>query len=1220
MNAPLDLFGDRLDEPTLIEASAGTGKTWAICGLVLRLLLERGLDISRILVVTFTAAATAELRERIRARIAQVRARLAGGVAAGDDPFVDRLLESLRERAGLDDRLIAQRLEAALQGFDEASIFTIHGFCRRALADAPFATGVPMVQALVEDMGELRRAAVNDVWRREVAGKPMAPALAAHLLARGDEPASWDKLVARALARPLAQVHWPPGLDDEPPPDFTRWQAAHDQARTTWRRERDDILALVEAARPRLNASSYKPATIAQAADDWDRLLAPDEPWAASGKFDKLELLTTEKLKPKKNAAPVPPHPFFAQAAELLRLQAEADVALGRRRLRLLKRLLEEAPARLLATQRERQLVGFDDMLLALHRRLTGADGPALAATLRERFGAALVDEFQDTDPLQFAIFRALAGGIGADARMPVFFVGDPKQAIYSFRHADLHAYLNARAEVATRRSLADNQRAGEALLAALNALFQAHPKAFVLDGLDYEAVRFGAKKRPSWEDRGPARAALQLWALPDDAAGAPLAKRDAVQAAVSACAGEIARLVAAGRRGEVRHGGRNLAGGDIAVLVRSHHHGRLMRDALAALGVATVELSRASVFDSADARALELVLRAVLEPTKERTLRAALATELLGADAAAIDALGGDEAKTQATVERFAGYRQRWHDSGIAVALRALLAGEGVAARLLARADGERRTTNWLHLAERLQQAEADHPSPEALLRWLRAQRGATDAADAAQLRLESDRHLVQIVTVHRAKGLEYPVVFCPLLFDGRPARLDATDGLEYHDAGGAPVIDFRGGDLAPLKARMRVEAFAEDLRLIYVALTRAVQRCVLVVGPYRSRRSTKECGAAALNWLVAGDDTPVEQWLAGALPATSIRAAWARLADGRGPAVSLDPLPTAPGVPVAAEHVAPESIAALAPPSSIPPPWRIGSFSSLIQGARHEAAAIDHDARAAGDGAAEREGEADRDEADVLAGLDADDILRFPRGAEAGSCLHAAFERVDFGDPSGWPAAIEEALRLSPPAAGAGSDAPRHARMLERALHDVLHTPLPGGFALASVPRTRRLVELQFHLPAPNLDAGALGALLRRFGIEVPAWTFGALHGWLQGYIDLVVEHEGRYTLIDWKSNFLGTRAADYGGGALARAMAANGYALQYLLYTVALHRLLGRRVRGYDYERHFGGVAYLFVRGMRPGWLDADGRPAGVYATRPPLALVRSLSALLDGEGPR
>ena len=1446
----LDVFSSPLGGMRLIEASAGTGKTWNICGLYLRLLLERRLTVQQILVVTFTKAATAELRERIRQRIVDVLAGLRapdddGGQACGGDgrrapgdhgrrapgdhgrrapggddgtqappadsapadPFVADLLSRLRDDLGLADADAVLALQQALQTFDEAAIFTIHGFCQRALADTPFAARLPLVQELLHDDRALPLEAVHDFWRTEVAGAQADPALVAHLLACGDSPAHYARLLQRQLGRPLARLVWPAGIDQPVAPGATAAAlvTAFDQARGLWQAGPDAIADTLLSGLGRLHGATYRKDAVRTAQAGWAAVLsAPLAPTAPDAWPPKLALFSSSMLasRAKKDQAP-PAHAFFDAAQALLDAGADQQTQLALARLRLLRRLLTDGAAQLRQAKRSRRVVAFDDMLFNLHQRLTDEHGTVLAAALLKRFPAALIDEFQDTDPLQFAVFQAIYGAVDVDApgrigeadgdaaddridgaigdndagsaadaaagsaadaaagsaagaaadpahpsdathsfggtgaagggsgrrvsargatadtsAPPLCLVGDPKQAIYSFRHADLHTYLRARALASARYTLLANQRSIQPLITALNQLFGLNPRAFVQPGLVYHAVGKGARPQPVLRDATEPRAALQVWTLPTDARhGQPLPKADALVASAAVCGGEIARLLSAAAAGAVTLGERPLRAGDIAVLVRTHAQGSAVRQVLAGLGVGSVELSQASVFSSPDAEELERVLAAVLEPARESLLKAALATRWMGHDAVQIDALADDEPALSALLQRFVQYQGLWRSRGVGFMLRQWLQQEAVAQRLLAAADGARRLTNLLHLAECLHQAAAEHPSPETLLRWLQAQReGGASGDDATQLRLESDRNLVQIVTIHKSKGLEYPVVFCPFLWDGRlrPAD-DGLEGAARHDDDGAAVIDFRGGfdpacDPEAARAEARLEAAAEFMRLVYVALTRAMHRCYLVAGSYRIKAgkhwSLRESASSGLNWLVAGDGLTPEAWSSPkrALPEpAAIDAAWRALAALAAPAalaaLAESVAPAAPVPPAASSAPAPAEPAAIAvaplptawraalpapanrsdAPQALPPPddlgraWWIGSYSALVHGVAGTLAGLHgslgspgspgsanlstlltlaptaDERAAAGRSAADHDLRTEPTEAgawpddSALAdpfdrapqlatpALAADDFLGFPRGAVAGECVHAALEWAEFTDPGSWPDAVARALLQHPPAprgsgsggGGSGSKEPGNAQaQLQRLLADVLGTSLPLGtqrpLRLAELPPGRRLAELEFHLPVPQLAADDLVPLLARLGYPAPALDFRPLHGYLKGFIDLVFEHDGRFFIADWKSNHLGDSPADYGPVPMAAAMAQHHYHLQYLLYSVALHRWLQRRLPGYHYDRHVGGVAYLFVRGLRPGWHDAQGQPTGLFFHRPSAAAIGQLSALLGGEG--
>ena len=1215
----LDVFVCELDGINLIEASAGTGKTWNICGLYLRLLLERGLAVREILVVTFTNTAAGELRERIRTRLSETLSHLRGTAPAGGDPFVVTLLETLRGR-GLADHTMSDTLEQALQAFDEASIFTIHGFCQRALADTPFTAGVPMSTELLTDDASLRDQVVHDFWRRRVAGDGLPSALAQYLIRSRETPARWSALLKRRLGKPLSKLIWADDNALPPLPDEVAIRRAYGQARALWQAQGEDITGWVLQSRDAFHAGTYKPESIQTAVTQWNQFFAGEDALAAPTDLGKLRLFTTTGLTPKKDFKTPVPHPFFAQAEALLAMLHAADEALERHRLELLRALLEEGPPALARAKQQRRVVSFDDMLLNLHTRLSNDDSPWLARALRARFPAALIDEFQDTDPLQFEIFTRIYDARGeppqAGASAPtVFLVGDPKQAIYSFRSADLHTYLRAR-DVATREySLAQNQRSSTLLIEGLNALFGANPLGFMLNGLSYQHTGIGEKQRAVFTDNTLPRAPLQAWRLPQHN-GTPPTKPQAHQLASSACASEIARMLAAGRRGEILIGDRPLAGHDIAVLVRSHVRGSEMRRALAALGVDSVELSQASIFESPDAEELERILEAVLAPTNERALRAALSTAMMGIDAAGLVALADDEDGMLARMSAMASDRDTWLQRGIGAMLRQLMTREGVAARLLAGPDGERRLTNLLHLAECLQAAAQAHPAPETLLRWLQSQRNDADSNDAAQLRLESDRNLVQIITIHRSKGLEYPVVFCPYAWDGHPGPPDTVEGCEYHDPSGRPVIDFRAGsrDDKDIKAKIALERAAENVRLLYVALTRAVHRCVIVIGAYSSAGSTKEWPRAPVNWLAAGQGATPGGWLGDASAKTNVEAAWNTLAQRHPESIRIDPLPESRQASLAPDLPDPGALTALAAPQRLSAGWRLGSFSSLSQGSTHEGAARDHDLLAPAPDTApiERTEGAPPD-----AQIDRDDILLFPRGTGAGDCLHAAFEQADFTDPTTWPGAIDQALAAHPQTGVTADLRRRLPAMISSLLRDVLSTELVPGLRLSGVPRARRLVEMEFTLPSNGLRTSSLAATMRAHGYAAPQLSAASLDGYLRGFIDLVFEHQGRYFVLDWKSNYLGNTPADYAPDRLNDAMTRSGYHLQALLYSVALHRFLGQRLAGYDPVRHLGGVLYLFVRGVRPTWRAGADVAAGVHFDRPSPRVIEQLSALFKGE---
>jgi exodeoxyribonuclease V beta subunit len=1202
-STPLDVFRCELSGTSLIEASAGTGKTWNICVLYLRLLLQRRLDVSQILVVTFTNAATAELRDRIRHRIAEILDHLKGEVQSDQD-FAIQLLKSLPADSAEADwkHLLAQ----ALQRFDEAAIFTIHGFCERALRDTPLGAGMPMSMELVTEDSALAAEVAEDFWRRQVAAGTLAPGLATYLVEARDTPEKFAALLEKRVAKPLALLRWPDRVDE--PDGIGALQQLFEAARECWQQGEGTIVECIRSSLGALHAGSYNEASVGTASESWKAFFLATHPLAASQKQKKLELFSSGQLKKrtkKGNVAPV--HRFFDHAQGLLDQCARSRATLWVERAQLLRVLLEQGPQALRNNKRTRRVMSFNDLLSNLHERLMNGEYPWLAPLLRSRFPAALIDEFQDTDPVQFGIFHR----IYAAPDTTLFLVGDPKQAIYSFRNADLRVYLRARSEATRIYTLAENQRCSRELLAGLNTLFGGRGQEFMVEGLGYLPLTYGKKERKPFVDRSEPRAPLQLWSLPPLDSNTVLPKGEARSRSARAAAVEIARLLAAGQRGEITLDGRDLEAGDIAVLVGTHRDGMQMRKALAQLSVGCIELSRTSIFKSTEARELERILAAVLDPMRISQVRAAYATALMGGNAAQLEALAADDGDVLRKMARLAEYRDQWLQRGVGVMLRGLMIRENISARLLSLQFGERRLTNVLHLAEALHAEDAHRATPEVLLAWLQA-RLAEDARDeAAELRLESERNLVQIVTIHRAKGLEYPIVFCPFLWDGSTGRAESHPyHCEYHDDADNLVMDFRllpDEEKERIKSERSADRLAERLRMTYVALTRAIHRCYVVVGSYsqRSGVSRAESRRSAANWLAAGGGMSAAQWKENKATPDELDAAWQTLASRGSAVIGYRVLPAEPGVPLFPSRVNPQSIEILAPPAHMLPGWRLGSYSQLIHGASGDASAVDHDLRVL---------PADALDLGVPEGTGAEDIVRFPRGMTAGHCIHAIFESLDFMRPEGWSGEIAKSLRAHPQTPRAGSAAAQLPGMLRNMLKDVLNTPLPGGFRLAEVPRERRLVELKFSVPASNINHLALRRILERHGHGMPALKFPELHGYLTGAIDLVIEAADQYWVLDWKSNFLGATAAHYEAAALEKAMDLHHYHLQYLLYTAALHRYLQRRLPGYSYDRHIGGALYLFVRGVRPGWMGRDGQAAGVYAVRPERTLIEDLSALM------
>jgi exodeoxyribonuclease V beta subunit len=1175
----LNLLTSPFDGRSLIEASAGTGKTWTLTALYARLLLEKQLNVGQILVVTYTTAATAELRERIRKRLSELLDVYENG------PGADVLLNDLQAR--FPDPASHRRLLLAVHGFDEAAIFTIHGFCQRALQDSAFDAGGDFDSELTQDDRELVDALLSDLWRQELAHADAA--WAAFLVHKRLTPQALRQRLRPHLGKPYLRVE--PNMAQTPvlPEVSAAWQRASELWISAGRGWVETLMA-----HEGLNQNTHKRDKFAGWHADLDAYFADTAGmFGVPPALQKLGALALNKACKKGHEAPVCE---LASALDTLTDELDAALPVGEQRLidlhvRLLQALNTELPLRKAA----QRLLAFDDLLNQLKGSLEGEGGELLSQALREQYPVALIDEFQDTDPVQYAIFSRIYPREAAP-EADLCFVGDPKQAIYAFRGADLNTYLLARDEAARQYTLATNHRSTPELIGALNTLF-ARPAPFAERGLDYVQVGASQKQRARLVLPDDAAPLSVVW-LGDELTG----KGEASSRAAVDTGRRIAYLLAAGERGDAYFEGEDgrarLKGGDIAVLVSSHRQAGEIAAELLARGVSSVRRGKESVWHSEEAGDLAAVLAAYAEPGREGLLRYALGSRLLGRNASQLasgeaDSRAWDEEREQA--ER---YHQMWQQQGFMRVFRAWLDEQGVAERLLALPDGERRLTNLLHLAELLQAESLKRPGLERLLAWFHAQRMAEVHGEDALLRLESDADRVQIVTIHTSKGLEYPLVFCPYLWDG--SLLRQQEDITCHASDGTPLLDLGSDALDTHRQQARQERFAERLRLAYVALTRARDRLWLHWGPIdcavKKDGSLKEDGlhTSALAWLLHGRANPGVDALIDLAEHMKIQTPSSLLQEIRDLAAS-----SAGGIAIVAafdeehrvggEHRSerPGQLAAL--PRVLSSAWRIGSFSGLAAGMHMEAPDRDTlfipDASEPGNG-----------------------FYAFPRGARAGTCLHAIFE-----DWAGGKGTIEELVE--PALTAHGIDAEQWGEVARVHLQRVLTCDLNGrGLSLAQLDPTQRLPELGFTFPVAQLNMDALRQLLidPAMGLDPAAriaaerLTFDSLQGFLKGFIDLTFEHDGQWFILDYKSNWLGPDASYYGGERLQQAIAGEHYYLQYLIYLVALRRFLRQRLAGFD-DSQLGGAWYLFLRGMPE---------SGVHFARPSDALLDALDGLFEG----
>ncbi|MEE1674551.1 exodeoxyribonuclease V subunit beta [Agarivorans aestuarii] len=1208
VNNNLDVFTFPLNGSRLIEASAGTGKTYTIGALVLRLLLghyrqpEQGfsqaggfspLNIEQILVVTFTEAATQELRGRIRERIHEARIAFLRGQS--DDFFISQLLDEIE-----DHPQAALRLLLAEQNMDQAAVFTIHGFCQRMLKQHAFESGLPFEMEFLTNEIHLRLQAVQDSWRQRF--YPLPVPLVGRIVQCWASPYDLHQEISGLLNQSHFELK---GVPQEQ--DLERFFAQQisriESFKLLWKPAAAEIAELIETAP--LNGNKFRKASVAKWLGLIDQFAnsPTDSDFLSKALREALGKFTPENLANGVKAKGAPPqHPAF-NAIEAL-FDEEQNI-----KNLLLAQLLPQIRQRFSELKQQQQLLSFDDLLSGLAKALKAPQGEVLASQIAELYPVAMIDEFQDTDPQQYQIFSQLYIDRPDTALM---LIGDPKQAIYGFRGADIFTYMQARNKVTARYNLPTNWRSTGAMVEACNQLFACHARPFIFDeAIEFIPVNAAKEQLSGLTLKGEPQAAMQFLYQQN---AEFVRGEDYLVGQAQQCAQQIQLLLEAGQQGQATLGdkGKTVQAGDIAVLVRTRREGEKVAAALAKQNIASVSLSnRDSVFESGEAYQFYLQLLACQEPHNDRKLRAALASKILGLGLAELDELNTDERSWQRYSQEYSEYQQLWYSQGVLAMFYRWMSQRGISERWINQSDnyGERLLTNLMHLAELLQNQSAELDGEAALMRWFAEQLLEPDGnADDQQLRLESDANLVQIVTIHKSKGLEYPIVMLPFILGYR----EASEALYHQDE--RLILDLDGSEQA-MEAACQ-ERLAEDLRLLYVAVTRAVYCCYLGVADLKKGNAKKgdtDVHQSALGYLLQKNQPQPAGALVAILDNLSQR-----------PCISWQNVSEQTLTPYSPVSEAEQSFAARSFTAQLNRNWWLTSYSAL---SRHQGHSAGFDASS--DMAWLDEAEGLSAEASQVEQEQALTIFDFPRGAEAGTFLHLLFEEVDFqADLATIPQAIAPLLQASSYNQLGPQGELLWLAPLTEMFQQVCATPLDDAgsaepYSLSQLAPAQRLVEMEFFLPIADLQANQVNQLIRAFdplSRQAKPLDFASVQGMLKGFIDLVYQHDGRYYVLDYKSNYLGAEVSEYQQQAMIKAMVEHRYDFQYQLYSLALHRWLGQRIPDYDYEQHFGGVYYLFLRGMAGEEAELamqSEQQNGVYFSRPEPQFIDYLDQLFAGE---
>ena len=1143
----LNLLELPLTGRTLIEASAGTGKTYSLAFIYLRLLLGIGknsypkpLNVNEILVVTFTKAATQELRSRIRQNIQELRLALLEGKHT--DPIYQQLIELID-----DPQTAIQMLTQAQQSMDDAAIYTIHSFCQRILTSHAFTSGVLFEQTLIADEQQLYLQVVQDFWRYYFI--PLDKSLAYLVLASWQDPAA---LLADITPYLNFDFNNSTELNSDVLAKINEFYKNNflkiDTVKKTWRSSIDEITKIITQSD--VSKQSYNSRNL----PNW---LAKISVWAnqETNTFELPDELNkfcqTVLIAKTKEGKIVPKHIVF-ELIEALYIEP-LDL-----RNQILMDIVAIVRQGIYAEKIRRGEISFDDLLLQLNRALRVNTGKLLAKRIASNYCVALIDEFQDTDPVQYQVFDRIYNTQSKETGL--LFIGDPKQAIYSFRGADIFTYLKAKQSVGENHFTMDvNWRSSSSMVNAVNRLFAQIENPFIFENIPFLPMSYAEKnQQKNLIINNQEIDALTAYLLPDEVSTIA----DYQEHIANCCAKQIVTwLSGASILINNQNEQRFVTSADIAILVRTGREAEIIQQKLTAHGIKSVYLSNhSSVFSSTEAKDVLYILQAALMPESESTLRLAIMTSLLGQSMTQLEQITEDQDKWDSLVEEFKQYQVLWQYYGVLVMLRRMMKKRHLAENILCRQDGERVLTNLMHLGELLQEAADELDSPHALIRWLTKQIINPDlSAENHEQRLESDENLVKIITIHKSKGLEFPLVWLPFI-----AQYRSTDTQFYHDKDNDYQPTYAWLLTEEIKQQIDDERLAEDLRLLYVAMTRAIYHCSIGLANLKKNRS-------AINHLLKNELTAIGNF--------------ANLVN-----VEL---------PIASERYVSPTLSSLSLSANVfqrelSNSWRVTSYTELQK--HNTTMAFNPDIINDWD-------EYQPESAMVEAANIQYDIHHFPKGAHVGTLLHKMMENISQDNIKQLSHELVNKLNLASP----------WLDVITNWLKQLLTTSLnQHDLILSQILQGKCIHELPFYLPIRKaVTSEQLDKLCKEYDSlseQCPALEFDTVQGMLKGFIDLVFEFAGKYYIVDYKSNWLGNSVENYNLESLQQVMCEHRYDLQYQLYALALHRFLKSRLPHYHYQDHFGGVYYLFLRGMPEN---------GVFYHLPEPQFIEKLDKLFEGE---
>ena len=1113
----------------LIEASAGTGKTYSVAILFLRLILEKQLSVKEILMVTFTKAAVAELEERIRLFVRQAYKASRGEKIK--DQMIAGLVKDAIATSG--EKQVREHLNTAVLFLDETSVLTIHSFCQQALNEFAFETGQLFGANLLQDTNGALEDEINKFWRKNITTVPAE--LLGQLLPLGLSRKAIIAIVKEHLSGKRYLEH-----KNDVNYSFCADYYSHSlnflkELRGQEEKVQQSLLNEIVDNRQHLenlcNSNVNAKKNILVHLDTPEEFLKQIVERRASAyikllfqeildQYDSIQIELQEiEVQIKKTI-----YPFYCLAIN--------EVAEGIRHFK----------------QRNNQM-SFDDLIVKMHEALVKKDNPSLVEALQTKYKAVFIDEFQDTDRLQYEVFEKAFG-----TNTILFYIGDPKQSIYAWRKADIFTYFQAREAVDSLYGMNHNYRSSESLIKAMNLFFKPDEDfdTFHFENAE-DAIEYIEVNSPSPNTKGNLVYGNEI-DIPISITRLP--NKESICNALGA---QVIQLLScktyvideSGEKREVRPS-------DIGILVRGNQEGRAVKAILARYGIPALTIGDAKVLKSAEAKYLLYILEAISDISRSKVNKALLSSFTGYSDD---QILSIDE---ETAIEQFRKYKVSWDKGGVYKALSDFITDFKVKNVLLEHntESGERILTNLYQLVELLhkEQTHKKLTLPE-LVSWLkRGIDGMETEGDEFEQRVESDEEAVKIVTIHSSKGLEYNIVLAPFL-DLLLKTPHETCSFRDPESGEYVAAEKTQLNLNQ-KAEYNKQLEQENRRLIYVAITRAVYKCFI----YKNTGNSGEykysiSSLAAFTDLISSEHPDLIEFKE-ALQ-TPERTTFIK--------VSEEP---------EVKHMEVQF-------NLMQQNWRRMSYTALSP---------DHEVSLKNRSAVHD----DKYEHFVFTQL--------RKGAKTGNMLHHIFENIHFTDPVKWRYVIDHAINRF----AAGNKELYSSMLMELAGH-VLNTSISTGtdqIFLSNISPDKRINELEFDFTIPVFKTSDLRALSDD-RIEVSVKDLQEIEGMMNGKVDLFFEYNGKYYILDWKSNYLGDSLSDYSADKLALAMNENNYHLQYLIYTLAVKKYLESRLPDFDYESQFGGVIYLFLRGIRK---CSD---TGIFTHKPSIEKMDALKRILSIE---